>query len=262
MRELSINEVKDIQISILRKVANFCDKHELQYSIAAGTLIGAVRHKGYIPWDDDIDIMMPRAHYDRLMNEFSDESLTLFNHNNYPKYNYPFAKIAQKNTKLVELDYDYSQYFGVNIDVFPIDGFPNENHDIQKHMSNITHYRKILALKLEGKVEGRGFIKQTMFNVLKCIYSFRYLNEKITKIASKYPFAESNLSGVSVWGYGEREICPTEIYHNTIEIEFENDKFKAIKDFDIYLTNVYGDYMKLPPECKRVQTHNFVAYMK
>lgn len=260
MRELNIDEVKQIQLSILSKVASFCDKHELKYSIAAGTLIGAVRHKGYIPWDDDIDIMMPRQDYERLMSELNDDTLVVFNHNNYRKYNYPFAKIGQKNTKLVELDYDYSQYFGINIDVFPIDGFPESNNDIQRHRNRIIHYRRILSLKLDSKLVGRGVLRKTAIKIIRSFYSYKYINKKITSIARSLPFGKTKFSGVSVWGYGDKEICPTNIYYDYIDIEFEGLFFKAIADYDTYLTTVYGNYMKLPPEDQRVQTHNFVAY--
>lgn len=258
MKELNFDEVRAIQVNILDKVDKFCADNDIIYSISAGTLLGAVRHKGFIPWDDDIDIMMPRPDYEKFMSLFNIEGLEIFNHIKYSEYNYPFAKVSDIHTKLIEFDYDYSQYFGVHVDVFPIDGFPVDTNEQIKHMRNIRKYRRTLYRKL--RVKRKNIFKQLYINLIISRYTYKQLNEKINEVALRYPFGKTKLSGLSVWGYREKEICLSEIFINTELIEFEGKKYKSISDYDKYLRSIYGNYMELPPENKRFPSHNYIAY--
>lgn len=258
--KLDIEEIRSIEIDILKKVAEFCDDNSISYFLCAGTMLGAVRHKGFIPWDDDIDIMMPRPDYDKFIKLFDINGLRALNYVAYPKYKYPFIKVEDLNTILIEKEHDNKYNFGVNIDVFPIDGFPNNDEEVRKHIDTLNFYRMLLSFKLSSKINNNNIIKKIVVYMVKCIYSTKYINRKITEVALRYPFGKTKLSGLAVWGYKLNEVCPTNIYNKKIDVEFEGHIFKSVADYDTYLTTIYGDYMELPPEEERVSNHNFVAY--
>ena len=126
MKEISLNELRKIQIDILDKVHNFCIQNNITYFLSSGTLLGAIRHGGYIPWDDDIDLYMPRESYERFINIYKDDShdtrvITLYNNK---EYYYPFAKVEDTNSIVIE-NVPEKFNIGINIDIFPIDGVPN-----------------------------------------------------------------------------------------------------------------------------------------
>ncbi|MBQ8445584.1 MAG: LicD family protein, partial [Opitutales bacterium] len=128
MREITHEELKQIQLGILDKVHEFCEKNGITYFLSSGTLIGAVRHKGYIPWDDDLDLYMPRADYDKFIKLFSansPENTKLLSLETDKKYQYPFAKVIDDRTEMVETAVGESFKIGVYIDVFPVDSVPD-----------------------------------------------------------------------------------------------------------------------------------------
>ncbi|MFR5682857.1 MAG: phosphorylcholine transferase LicD [Clostridia bacterium] len=133
---MSLEEIKSIQLDILSQVANYCDRNGLRYFLAYGTLLGAVRHKGYIPWDDDIDIMMPRPDYMQFINSFNNEKCALRVGSHYLDKNYPYviAKVYDTSTLCKEnIDVEYS--IGINIDVFPIDGLPETERSFRNFIA-------------------------------------------------------------------------------------------------------------------------------
>jgi lipopolysaccharide cholinephosphotransferase len=257
MRVLDLDEVRSIQLHILREVTNFCDEHDITYSLCGGTLLGAVRHQGYIPWDDDIDIMLPRPEYERLMETFESDGLTLYNIST-KGYDKPYAKIGDNHTHEVgSMVHGYEK--GVNIDAFPIDGFPDSLILTFLHINKMTLWKQMYAIKgikLDGS---RPLIRKSILLIIKSVLRFipkKLILKRITKMAQKYSFESSRQAGISVWGYKEREVCPRLVFDKQTELLFEGDYFKAWKDYDTYLSNVYGDYMKLPPAEER-KSHDF-----
>ena len=264
MKELNIDEIRLIQLGVLKKVATYCEDNNLAYSLCGGTLLGAVRHKGYIPWDDDIDIMMPRLDYEKLIESYNDEELTLFEIRKNKKYDKPFAKIADNKTILKE-NTKTNYEIGVNIDIFPVDGFPSDSKLIENHVRKIKSYYNLLVFRSLKTRKGRNMIKNTSLLILQPLVRLIpkiFFMKRIVELAKVYDFEISRNAGIAVWGYGTREVCPKHIFEEYIMYKFEEFEFKGIKDFDTYLTNVYGDYMKLPPEEKRVTHHDFRAFLK
>ena len=267
MREIGEKELKEIQLEILEFVDDFCKRHHIKYFLTGGTLIGAVRHKGYIPWDDDIDLCMLREDYDRFLQLFIDENDKTFKVYSYSiikKCPFPFAKVANNKTILREnilTPYE----IGVNIDIFPLDTIPVEKRSQRILYKKFDLYFGMLQLKELLWSNKRKISKNLIVLIsrfLLKVVPHSYILKKICENAIIYKNIESPLCGDLVWGYGIREITKKENFIKSIEWEFEGRKYPIPIGYDSYLRGVYGDYMKLPPEDKRISHHEFEAYWK
>ncbi|WP_310993598.1 LicD family protein [Aequorivita marina] len=261
MRELNIEQVKEIQLSILQKVADFCDNNDVSYFLAAGTMLGAVRHKGYIPWDDDIDIIVPRPDFERLLKLFDVDNLSLGYPSLSSNYLYPFLKISDNRTYLKE-EFTSEMNIGVHIDVFPLDGFPEEDKLIDCHLKKLKSLRKPILFKAFKFGNSLSSYKKTVLSVAKFFTPINYYIKKTIKTAKLYDFESSKNAGIAVWGYGKREICPRSVFDDSVIITFEKRRFKAPIGYKQYLENLYGDYMQLPSKNERKPKHSFKAFYK
>jgi len=271
MRKIeTIEELRSIMLAILDHIDEFCKKNNITYYICGGTLLGAIRHKGFIPWDDDIDIMMLREDYEKFINEYPslDASCYRLYHYKYQKdYIYPFAKVGDTRTH-TELKGEYN--VGVYVDIFPIDNIPDDVRLQRK----IFKRRKSLGRISGAHLLRRGYFdgarkKKTVlggllhFTLIKSLFgsleeSIRSVDEN-AKDANKYHPSTHKAS--LTCGYDEKEIMPNEIYKETIRVDFEGRKYSAPCGWDIYLRNIFGNYMQLPPEDQR-HIHGFNAYWK
>ena len=260
--KLSREEIKNQQLQMLIFFDNFCRKNNLKYSLAGGTLLGAVRHKGFIPWDDDIDVIVSRETFNILSDIFNMDN----NHGDYvfesptnSKTIYPFGKIFNTSTYTSCADTD--EHKGIWIDIFPYDLI---NDDFLGKITILRQqlYRSCLLAKGYQKKVNSGLLKHVIKKILKCILlpvKSSYFVERMNKIACASNDFGGNKIGCIVWGYGRREIMPLTIFDDLIELEFENKKFFGFKEYNIYLSSLYGNYMKLPPEDKR-RIHGFDAW--
>jgi lipopolysaccharide cholinephosphotransferase len=265
--DFDIIEYKKKIVNILKGFHEFCVDNKLRYSISYGSLLGAIRHKGIIPWDDDIDVVMPRPDYEKfirltLNNYLRDhEVISIYNHKDYYL---PFAKVIDKNTSIVE--YKYCDFkIGAFIDVFPVDGLPNDTGTRKKTIDTYNKYLKISLWKTfnytfsdVGKfISGKGYII-SMFFKLFC-KNKNYLL-KCEEIAKTFDFEESDEVMVFSSIYGEREIINKDYFNSYILVDFENIKVSCISAYHDYLTRLYGDYWVLPPIEKRKthHSHHFV----
>ena len=259
MKEISPEELKQLQLNILDVVDRFCTEHSIKYSMACGTLLGAVRHKGYIPWDDDIDIYMLREDYNKFEELFPEEYLGHFCLGSLKRRNdwtLAFAKVYDNRTFCVEKR-SKGVNPGVNIDIFIIDDVPDDDKEWQiynkKRRSHLIHLRHagLKVSKINSFVKNCGAI----------VFSFLYFFTSMHKIALKIDkIAQKNN------GRGYHRVFETtgrkSLFDELVDMPFENRTYKAFKDYDEYLSSVFGNYMTPPPLDKRVSFHTFDAYWR
>lgn len=258
-KEVRLEEIKKIELEMLVAFDDFCIKKNLRYSLGGGTLLGAVRHKGFIPWDDDIDVMMPRADYEIFVSEFNNseynKTMELKAFEIDKTYKYPFAKICDKNTILLEESVE--QVLGIYIDVFPIDGF-------DLNWKKVFRKYNLLKTKLNFHLcpSSSSRIKKFIKTIYLKFSSSEKLQEKIKKLVSKCDYETSEFRGVIIGTYGKKEIYDAFVFEDYVKLPFENKEFSCLKEYDKYLTQHYGDYMKLPPKEKQISPHRNTVYFK
>lgn len=266
MKEIGIDELKKLQLDILLSVHDFCIKNQIEYSLAAGTLIGAIRHKGYIPWDDDIDICMTRPNYDRFINSFNGTYKNL--HVLAPELNWnyyaPYANVCDIRTILNERANGHRGIeVGVKIDVFPIDGTSNSLQGYRFLCNKIYDYNYIMSYKRYILSKGKfPYNIKVLFKKLQhCFTSYAYLQKKIHRLSLSNDFDKAEFVSLMVFDPIAFR-APQKIFEEYVDVEFEGYKLRSVKYFDLFLSLRYGDYMKLPPIEQQVPHHGFTAYWK
>lgn len=259
MKEITYSELREIQLDVLQHVHDFCISHGIKYSLAYGTLLGAVRHGGYIPWDDDIDIAMLREDYERFAREFNKEQgyYHFYDCRNDKDVHIAFGKVADTRTMIEEGA--NTKNLGVAIDVFPIDDLCDTYEDSRKYYHSFDLAKNLLILKCRKVSDVRSWWKKPVFAVVK-LFSFWYplhqISLKMTERLMKHQNHKSHYVGLVVDGY-ENEIVERSVWSEFNNIVFENRSFMAVKNTDAYLRSEYGEYMQLPPEKERVPKHDF-----
>lgn len=269
-QQLDSQEIKKILLDILSYFHNCCQKHGLRYFLDGGTLIGAVRHKGFIPWDDDIDVIMPRDDYEKLRRLYQPETgcehFILHDYRTDETSTYPFLKLSDERTVLIPPGKDNISPMGIFIDIFPLDGMPETRKKVLLHARWISFLRRCAVLSsLHTGVQGRHPVKSAIVYLVKHIPVFntpRFWNNLIDKTASKYPLKDSRYAGNAVWGPVGNQLSDAKIFDSSILIDFENYRFFAVEDYNHYLTVCYGDYMTPPPPEKRFGEHIVDCYRK
>lgn len=250
-----LRQLQMIQLEMLVEVDRICKKCGIHYNIIAGTLLGAVRHGGYIPWDDDADVALLRPEYEKFRTACKtelDKSRFIFqDHRNTKGYRWGYGKLRRKGTLFLREHQEHLPYMqGVFIDIFPLDGVP-DNYFLRS-LKNFECFcvRKILWSKV-GKVAEKNFWKKQGYWLLdkipeKCVFRYYHgiihdANKKKTRMVRILTFPTPN----SEYGYYRNW------YENSEDIVFEGKIFWGIKDYDSYLSFKFGDYMELPPVEKR-----------
>lgn len=270
---MTLDEIKQCAFNILLYLDAFCKERNITYWLCGGTLLGALRHKGFIPWDDDIDIMMPREDYNRLCVEFpKDGRYRLLNSDNTKNFPYAFGKIIDTTTIKIEPLRRKYQKIGIDIDVFPIDNYPDDIEAANKMCQSIEVEQKKLYSVLAKYSKGRNFVVTIVRFITTAFWhitddlglnSAQKFIFRIQKLSQQYNSDKTINCGIAIIAhYGIREMNKKTVYASNKEVEFEKHCFPAPIGYDEYLSNLYGNYMLLPPKEKRVTHHSYHAYWK
>ncbi len=268
---LYVEDIKKIEIQMLDYFDAYCQKHNLRYYLAYGTLIGAMRHNGFIPWDDDIDAMMPRADYEKLLAMFNDDNkrteYQIMAHSINRKYYLPFAKLVNQKTVLKE-EADVDCEIGVYVDIFPLDNLSDSLSEARKIIKRQYLYNKQLQLKIMKWRKGRSLIKNLALIGSKIILSGKSISTLVEEIDSycnkpdtdKFTKYVGITAGISRGD--DSRIFEKEWFEKTIMVDFEGKQYPAPVGAANYLNTAYGDYLQLPPVEQRVSHHSFEAWVK
>lgn len=272
MKIVEQDEQKRIQLNVLSRFIEICERNQLKYFVADGTLIGTIRHKGYIPWDDDIDIYMPRKDYDRFVQlykeKYNDGKIKIIDHNTEKKYHMIFAKLHDVSTVLREkgvID-KYAMLYGVYIDIFPLDYVSEITSDRKKFLKKNYYALKmitmnVLHLDVPHKRKTVTFVYNLLWYVFKLI-PVSILTGMEEKRIRKYSNANKESGYLRVLAYGDSN-CDYVFYESDFSSyiikKFENLDVKVPVGYDRVLRSQYNDYMQLPLESERIN-HGLEAY--
>lgn len=269
LKPVSIPDQKTIMLNILDEVDRFCSQNDLTYYLSYGTLLGAVRHKGFIPWDDDVDIVMMRNDYEKFCRTFNDgrtDSLRLMSMNDTEGYRLLYAKVCDTRTLLIESVRDPIE-LGVNIDIF-VNDFLSD--DLKKAKDVVHANRRLfnmMNLMTVADKEGRAKYKKIVLRFLRFligIVGVEKILKRIEKKSRKYERqTDSSYCGsVTSLYYNEKEITETKWWGKGVKVDFEGKQYNAPSDCHSVLKAFYGDYMQLPPVEQRVTHHTRDVYWK
>lgn len=264
MKRLNTEEVKKIQLEILNNVASFCEANDINYWLDTGTLLGAIRHKGYIPWDDDIDIGMLREDYDKfseLFNKSNNEYRFVCAENTKDFY-VAFGKVIDTRTVLYEPDKNGSK-LAVNIDIFVYDNAPDDDRLVKKMYDKRDRLTYISLFSRGSQITNYDSVVKRIvkrfIHMCLCGFSSEKCVEKLICNSKKY--SNEQTKRVGNFTSSSRIACDKEVFASFIDVEFEGKNYKAPVGYDEWLSDFYGDYMQLPPVEKRVTHHQYEAYL-
>jgi lipopolysaccharide cholinephosphotransferase len=272
-KPLVLKELQNLELEILKTFKDFCDANHLRYYLCGGTLIGAVRHKGFIPWDDDIDVMMPRPDYERFLelnsNGMLDQFRRLDNVKFVPDALSSILRIYDTRTELIFTTLRHPKKFGCWIDIFPLDG-------LSEHAClRFIHCRWARVLQDLMTINGTKFgVKRRsklatllQWGILPLLPLIRLVGHSgwlriMDRVSKKYDYATSKYVGVLEGRALEKEAMLKSKMEPAVLVDFDGEKFTAMANYDEYLTNLYGDYMT-PPDAKgKMSRHIIEIYWK
>lgn len=255
---VSLDRLKEFQLEILKDIDKFCKNHDIKYSLAYGTLLGAVRHNGFIPWDDDIDIWMSREDYDTFMKIYkSDRYKQIYQ---YDGINLPYGKVYDNETIVIE-NVNNSISKGLFVDIFPLDYISS---DKSIRMSQFAKNNRLFSFKIIKDVrldKNKTILRNLKLALLKLFLlpiSYKKVLEKLYNLSQQSKNDKNNITDFN--SLSHPLILKPSIWKNLKTLQFEDSRFPVFSDFDDVLHMIYDDYMQLPPIEQRITHHGFKAF--
>lgn len=258
---INIDEQKRIELEILSFIVEFCAKNHIKCSIAYGSLIGAIRHGGFIPWDDDIDILMLREDYEKFRSLFlnsNTDKYYLIDGDLEKIYPFPFMKICDKRTILYERNIKYS-FNGIYVDIFPLDYLPVDEKKWTSGVKKLLFLHNLMGVKIRKRLVRSTLVKTVISDILYAFLKIVPLSvlkkaiklqmQSLSKKQSEY------VGNITTGAYITKERFSAQLFNKMIYHQFENISVPIPEEYDTILHQLYGDYMQLPPEEKRVFRH-------
>ena len=260
------SEYKKILIDLLEYIDDICRKNNIKYSLIGGSMIGAVREKGIIPWDDDIDIILIRSEYDRLiklLEQSNNKKYKLFNNENNDSYYYPFAKLINTDTLLEEKNVKKIDGYGAYIDIFTYNYVPNNNLLRKIHYSILDKLKRCIGISVSITRNNKNKLKNIIYKLIKRI-GYKKIISLYNKVFNLYSNKKNSKYIVSNWvAYGyDKEIQKSSNFKEFMDCEFSGINAMITKDYDEILTTTFGDYMIPTPPKDKKTSHNIEAYWK
>lgn len=265
MKEIDLPQLKKIEVEMLDFLHGFCEEHDITYYLDSGTLLGAVRHKGFIPWDDDIDLVLTRADYTKLIKALDKEKgrYRILSSDTAPNYSYPFAKVVDTHTILKEQEALDIDGLGVYIDLFPLDHLP-EGKTRRWFFHERLYYTKLFWGA--SVIHNPEWVQKSLKNRIIFWYAkkrgWKHWIQKIDKIVATEKYLSSSYMANLVGSCARHRCVECSVFEKKQIMEFEGHSYFGPVGYDKYLTNLYGNYMELPPKEERVTHHNFKAFYK
>ena len=264
--------MQDAELSLLMVFRDFCKEHGLRWFMVGGALIGVMRHKGFIPWDDDIDIAMPRPDYDRLMELQSEfpNGYSLLNHENDNSWKFNFAQFCDDESEIIVNMNERPRKCKVWIDIFPYDGAPSGKFRRWLHVKRIMMYRHLIQIanlrtQVKTNVETRPWYEKMILKALHYLPIGKLINDeevlmKMNRYLRKYDYETSIHGGSYLGRYREKGIMMINWFTPTVQRQFEGIMVECPHESEKLLSHFYGDYMKIPP--KNRQISHYVEIVK
>ena len=268
MKEMTIKEIQEVSLEILKDIHKFCEQNNIYYTLCGGSLIGAIRHHGFIPWDDDIDIAMPRPDYEKFIHTYqSSNGYKLFSREieGGDSVYIAYTRVCEMERTFVDSSkFPWSEHkTGVWIDVMPLDGAYD---DITKETKRWKKANAIWHKGLRSRYALMKFSDATgvskFLKVLFCKLFFKrkyYYLDRLIQISKECAYEQTTYySDLAIMHYGMREYNPQSYLMNRILVQFEDHQFYIISGYDAWLRNIYGNYMQLPPLSERKKSHDTI----